>query len=176
MTVGQFLRGPETMQRRELLVGEVREPPAPFWTHQAIVTRLTVLLDTHVRARGLGSVCVAPVDVVLSSAPPLVVQPDILFVSNERVSIIRRQVWGAPDLVVEVLSTATERRDRTMKVRWYRKYGVRECWLVSVRDQRIEVLTFLGSKTVRRRYRGGTALVSVVLPDVGISPFAVFDT
>ena len=175
VSVDTYLRGPETLRPRELLVGHVREPPAPFWTHQSIVTRLTVLLDTHVRTLSLGCVCVSPIDVVLSSDPPLVVQPDVIFVSNERLPIIRQQVWGAPDLVVEVLSTATERRDRTMKVRWYRKYGARECWLVSLRDRRIEVLTFLSPKTRRRRFGGSTILVSAVLPGLSITARDVFD-
>jgi len=175
MSVDRFLRGPETLQRRELLVDHVREPPAPFWTHQAIVTRLAVLLDAHVRPRNLGRVCVAPVDVVLDREPALVLQPDLLFVSHERMSIVRQQVWGTPDIVIEVLSTATERRDRTMKVRWYRKYGARECWLVHPRDRRVEVLTFDGGRTRRRRFTTGTRIESAVLAELAFTADDVFD-
>jgi Uma2 family endonuclease len=163
VTVDQYLSGPETLRRRELLVGHVREPPAPFWSHQSAVTRLTVLLDTHVRAQQLGRVCVSPIDVVLDRQRALIVQPDVIFVSNDRLSIVDKQVWGAPDLVVEVLSTNTERRDQTVKARWYRQYGVRECWLVSP-YVRIEVLTFQRTKTVRRSFRRDWPIASAVLP------------
>src|SRR5439155_13735254 len=97
-----YLRGPETLRRRELVWGMVREPPAPFYYHQRLVTDLTVLLQQHVRTHNLGQVCVSPVDVVLDQVEALVVQPDVIFVSNDRIGIIRDQIWGAPDLVVEV--------------------------------------------------------------------------
>ena len=174
VTVEEYLRGPQTLRRRELLVGQVREPPAPFWRHQSVVTRLTVLLDTHVREHRLGRVCVSPIDVILDRQRALVVQPDVIFVSNDRLSIVDRQVWGAPDLVVEVLSTATERRDQTVKARWYRQYGVRECWLVSP-YVRIEVLTFHRSKTTRRSVRGREPVTSRVLPGLRCTADDVFD-
>jgi Uma2 family endonuclease len=175
MTVEQFLRGPETLRRRELLEGHLREPPAPFWSHQSIVTRLVVLLDAHVRSRDVGRVCVSPVDVILNSERALILQPDLLFVSHERMSIVRKQVWGAPDLVVEVLSTATERRDCTKKVRWYRRYGTRECWLVYPRDERIQVLRFDAGRTARRSFRRGAIVASAVLPGLTFTPADVFD-
>jgi Uma2 family endonuclease len=51
-------------------------------------------------------------------------------------------VEGAPDLVIEVLSTSTARHDRTRKLQWYRSYGVRECWLVDPVHGSIEVTDF----------------------------------
>ena len=60
-----------------------------------------------------------------------VVQPDLLFVSNERSYIITpANARGAPDLVVEILSPSTAERDRTFKRALYARYGVREYWLV----------------------------------------------
>lgn len=57
--------------------------------------------------------CVAPLDVVLDETAALVVQPDVVFISRDRLGIIRNQVWGAPDLVVEVASLGTAERDRS---------------------------------------------------------------
>ena len=60
---------------------------------------------------GLGRVLVSPVDVVLDEKKALIVQPDIVFISRERIGIVRDRIWGAPDLVIEVLSPGTRRRD-----------------------------------------------------------------
>jgi Uma2 family endonuclease len=72
------------------------------WDHQLIVGRLFRQLDDHVTRLGLGRVGLSPLDVVLDEARHLVVQPDLVFVAEERVHIIRDRIWGAPDLVVEV--------------------------------------------------------------------------
>ena len=165
MTTDDYLSTPETTKRRELLHGVVREPPAPFYSHQLLVTRLTVLLDAHVRAGRLGSVCVSPVDVVLDAGRHLVVQPNVIFVSNARASIIDRQVWGAPDLVVEVLSPGTARHDSQVKLRWYRKYGVSECWLVHPAAETVEVVHLAGPRPRRRTHRS-ERVRSCVLPDL----------
>ena len=98
--VTSYISGAESLRRRELVWGVVREPPAPFWPHQEIVTRTTVLLYEHVDNRRLGKVSAALLDVVLDEAQGLVVQPDVVFLSNERLHLVRNQVWGAPDIVV----------------------------------------------------------------------------
>jgi Uma2 family endonuclease len=159
-----YLTGPEQLRPQELVWGMVHEPPSPFFGHQSIVTRALVLLDAHVRQQRAGVVCVSPMDVVLDAELALVVQPDVLFVSRERTAIIRDQVWGAPDLVVEVESTATRRRDRTTKLGWYRRYGVRECWLIDPRTQAIVVVTLTGARVSRRSFRGEHPVRSSVLP------------
>src|SRR5437588_12233095 len=104
MTADEYLYDTKEINRvRELAMGVLREPPAPFFAHQKAVLRIAWRLCEHVEARRLGEVAVAPVDVVLDHAKALIVQPDVIFVSAERAAIVRDQVWGAPDLVVEVL-------------------------------------------------------------------------
>jgi Uma2 family endonuclease len=168
LTVDEYFDLPPTSRPMELVHGVVREPPAPFYPHQAVVTRLSTLLYGHVQQRRLGHVCVAPVDVVLNRESALVVQPDILFVARERQHIITTRVWGAPDLTVEVLSAGTASRDRTVKLGWYRQYDVRECWLVDVNARAIEVVNLAASSSVW--YRGDEAIHSVVLPEWLASP------
>ena len=81
----------------------------------------------------------ATFDVVLSDAD--VVQPDILFVSNERAHIVTQDnVQGAPDLVIEILSPSTAELDRTFKRSLYARHGVREYWLVDPTGKTVEVL------------------------------------
>lgn len=162
--VRTYLAGPEDLRRQELVWGMVHEPPAPRYGHQSVVTRTLVILDQHVRAHRLGIVCVAPLDVVLDRRG-LVVQPDVVFVSNERADIVRHYVCGAPDLVVEVESRGTRVRDRTTKMRWYRKYGVGEYWLVDPVAHRVVVVAFReGGRPVRRRFEGERPVTSSVLP------------
>jgi Uma2 family endonuclease len=150
VTIDSYFHGPESLQPRELIYGVVREPPAPLPYHQLLVTRLTVAIEEHVTGRGLGDVYVSPIDVVFDAAGGLVLQPDIIFVAAANRGIVRDRVWGAPDLVVEVLSSGTAQRDRTAKLAWYRQYGVKEYWLVDPAQGTIEVVdcTQTGPPTV----------------------------
>ena len=164
--VDEYLSGPEDMRRRELVWGVVREPPAARFGHQNVVTQITVLLRTHVHGRALGVVCVSPADVVLDKEKALIVQPDVFFISNERMHIVRDQVWGAPDLVVEVASPGTVRYDRTTKIGWYRQYGVRECWLIDAK-KRVVTIVNLGAtlEGASRAFTGDEQVESAVLPE-----------
>jgi Uma2 family endonuclease len=173
--VHEYFGGPESMKRMELVHGFVREPPAPRYGHQSLLTHLGALLDRHVRERHLGQVCVAPVDVVLDEPAALVVQPDIIFVTTDRLSIVRERVFGPPDLVVEVLSPGTARRDRTTKLAWYRRYGVRECWLVDLRTRSLEVVELQGDVASHQTYTGNAAPRSMVLPQWAVPVEEIFD-
>ena len=165
MEVWEYFGGPEDSRRRELVWGVVREPPAPKFGHQTVVGRAFVLLDDHVREHGLGVVCVSPADVVLDEQKALVVQPDVFFISNQRFAIIRDQVWGAPDLVVEVMSRGTARFDGTIKLGWYRQYGVRECWLLDPAERVVTVFNLEGAPADEgRRFTDSEAIRSAVLP------------
>jgi Uma2 family endonuclease len=165
MTTNEYLYDTEETNRiRELAMGIVREPPAPFFSHQALVLKVARILGDHVEPRKLGRVAVAPLDVILDRDRAIVLQPDVLFVATERLGIIRNQVWGAPDLVVEVLSQDTEHYDRGEKLAWYRQYGVRECWLVDLYREHVTVVDFTGALPIERVTRGSAAIRSAVLP------------
>ncbi len=173
VTTEQYLYSTEeTNRKRELAFGKVCEPPAPFFSHQELVLRVARLLCAHVEPRRLGRVAIAPVDVILDRERALIVQPDVLFVSTKRLSIVRDQVWGAPDLVVEVLSNGTARRDRHEKLGWYRQYGVHECWLVDLSNERAVVVDFV--EPAERAARGVESIRSAVLPALEASAFGIF--
>ena len=139
-------------ERYELLNGELIEYPSPKEIHQSVLGNLYLILAKFIRERSLGKVYFSPFDVVLSDTN--VVQPDILFISNERADIITPDnVQGAPDLVVEILSPATAERDRTVKLDLYATYGVKEYWIVDPRRQ-----DDYGSVAGGGRVRGGRNL------------------
>jgi len=126
--------------------------------------KIARLLADYVENAKLGVVGVAPIDVILDEERALIVQPDVLFVASERLSIIRNQVWGAPDLVLEVLSGRTAKHDRTKKLGWYRQYGVRECWFVDVSGETLTIVDFTGSMPDTRAFGPPATLQSSVLP------------
>jgi Uma2 family endonuclease len=161
ITVDEYFRYPESNRPMELVYGYVREPAMPSFRHETILIRIAALLDSHVRERKTGKVGRA--DVVLDREEALVVQPDLFFISNERMGIVDDRVWGAPDLVIEIASPSTQHRDRTLKVEWFRRYGVRECWLVYPKDQRVEVVDC--EQDTRETFTGTAPIRSKVLPD-----------
>ena|SRR5436190_4902514 len=174
LTTVEYLSTVEYNLPRELAHGILREPPAPFFTHQSIVLKIGRMLSEHVDGAGLGKVAVSPVDVVLDRDRALIVQPDVLFISTARLSIIRDQVWGAPDLVVEVLSPGTEAHDRGEKLGWYRQYGVRECWLVDPYAERVVLFDFSGATPAVRTVPGNEYMQSALFPDFRAAPGTFF--
>lgn len=170
MTVDEYLRTPETVTPMELAFGVLRVRDAPSPRHQSAVAGLFRCLDAHVRANGLGTMWLAPLDVVLDETQAVIVQPDLLFISNERSWIVSDRVRGAPDLVVEVLSPHPRIGSTEERVGWFARFGVRECWLVRQDTRDVEVLCFReGASTDRRQYRYRAAITSTVLPDFSAS-------
>ena len=138
LTYADYLETPDD-ERYELLNGELVMSPSPKEIHQSISGILHLVIGAFVRERSLGKLYFAPFDVVLSDTD--VVQPDLLFVSNERIGIVTADnVRGAPDLVVEILSPATAERDRTVKLDLYARHGVKEYWIVDPDARTITVL------------------------------------
>jgi Uma2 family endonuclease len=116
-------------KRYEIIEGDLIVTAAPRILHQKVVTRLSHYLLAFVEGNDLGQVFVAPVDVVFSEFD--VVEPDIIYISKQRAAILtEKNVQGAPDLVVEVLSEWTAKIDRTAKLKLYAKYGVPEYWVL----------------------------------------------
>lgn len=126
--------------RYELIGGKLILVPSPKIIHQEISVNLIFILINFIRKNNLGKLLIAPTDVLLTEKDKP--QPDILFVSKERLSIITEaNVQGAPDLVIEILSPSTSKWDRVEKSRLYYKHGVKEYWIVDPDSKVVEVLT-----------------------------------
>ncbi|MBZ5668119.1 MAG: Uma2 family endonuclease [Acidobacteriia bacterium] len=136
-THADLLAMPDDGKRREIIEGELFVTPSPLDIHQKILFNLTLALGKFLEVHPLGELRFAPLDVILSEHD--VLEPDLLFVLKEHRTIVRDWVRGAPDLVVEILSPATEARDRGPKMKAYARFGVGEYWIVDPVAQVIEV-------------------------------------
>ena len=170
ITTVEYFRTPETLLPEELVYGMVRDAPAPSPGHQSAVGLFFIALFNHTQANQAGAVWLSPIDVVLDPERSLVVQPDVIFVAEDRRHIVTDRVWGAPDLVVEVLSPNPRIGTLEERLDWFAQYGVRECWLVRQALREVEVLQFAdGRVTGRRACRNHEPVASSVLPDFGRS-------
>ena len=126
-------------ERWELIDGELYRMAAGASTkHQLVTLELATLLRENVRT--LGWIFIAPYDVILSDTNT--VEPDILFVSAARRSIItERACEGAPDLLVEVLSPSNSRRDLEVKRELYARFSVPEYLIVEPYQETVVSLT-----------------------------------
>src|SRR5271157_476671 len=145
LTYDDLRQIPPDLNRYELIEGELVVSAAPNTEHQRKIGSLFAQLWYFVRQHDLGEVFSAPYDVVL--APSTVVEPDIVFVSKARKSIVKEGcIEGAPDLVVEAISPLSRMTDRWAKRDRYAEFGVPEYWLLEPFEPRIEVLRLEGRK------------------------------
>lgn len=129
LTYEDYLLLPDDGKRHEIIDGEHYVNPAPNTKHQKIVGNLHALIWNYTRQVRSGTVFIAPCDVILADED--VVQPDVLYITPERASIVQdRGIHGAPDLIIEVLSDSTRRVDQTLKLKRYGRFGVQEYWLL----------------------------------------------
>lgn len=148
-TYEDYLLLPEDGNRYEVIRGFLYVTAAPFPEHQFSVVKLSRFFDEFVSAAGLGMVLVAPLDVKLPAGIASPVQPDVAFFRKGN-----EPRWGVgcfegvPDLVVEVLSAGTRRRDQTLKLGAYQDAGVPEYWLVDPKAWTV-VIHVLGKEHVR---------------------------
>jgi Uma2 family endonuclease len=175
ITTDEYLRMPETLLPQELVYGLVRDAPAPTPGHQWVAGRFFITLMAHVDHFGLGGVWMSPIDVVLDRGGHLVVQPDVIMISTPRLAIVSNRIWGAPDLVIEVLSPRPRIGTLDERLGWFAGHGVRECWLVHQAVCEVEVLEF-GAGTVKSRRLCTTEerIQSTVLPGFDASPSSIF--
>ncbi len=128
----------EDDKRYEVIKGRLMEMPAPNFEHQRILNFINLKMYNFVLEKDLGEIVPSPFDIILSDN--IVVQPDIVFISNENLKNIREgRLFGAPDLVVEIVSPGSFKRDRYEKFEIYEEFGIKEYWIVYPGEKVIEV-------------------------------------
>ncbi len=138
-TYDDYLRLPEDGTRYEIIEGILYMANAPAYDHQYAVNEIHRQLGNFVVERKLGVALTAPFEVHLSEKTRPV-QPDVLFIANDRKPEANAQVFkGSPDLVVEVISPSSLRIDQHIKFGAYEQAKVREYWLVDPKTRSVEV-------------------------------------
>lgn len=129
-------------RRVELIDGVIYDMDAPTNIHQQIAGEIHAILRDYVRRnKGQCIVSVAPTDVQLDCDEKTMVQPDVM-VTCDREKVLPSHMYGAPDLVVEILSESTRKRDGGLKLGKYSQAGVREYWMVDPVKKKIVVYDF----------------------------------
>lgn len=120
----------------QIIKGVMYMVPAPIPNHQDLVGNIYSILRSHVQKNNLGKVYISPIDVIFSQTS--VVQPDVLYISKNRKAIIgEKAIFGAPDLIVEVVSPSTRKLDETTKKELYEFQGVIEYLIVYPDEKKV---------------------------------------
>jgi Uma2 family endonuclease len=142
-TVEDYLQLEEEL-KCEILDGELLLSPTPSISHQRTLASLYQQLISFVNQQQAGELFFAPVDVYFDKEN--VYQPDLVFVSAARSSIIQEKgVMQAPDLIVEVISPSNSYIDRYSKKAKYEQFGVKEYWIADPANQTLEIFALASS-------------------------------
>ena len=172
-TYEDYLNTPEG-ERYELIDGELILVGSSNEEHQLVSIELASRMHFYVDERELGWVFHAPFDIVFSDSE--VVQPDIMFISKEREHIrTGANVRGAPDLVVEILSPSSLRRDWGYKRELYARYGVKEYWIADPVHKMVSVMLLRdGVLELAGTYVEGDTVVATALEGFSVGVGEIF--
>jgi Uma2 family endonuclease len=170
LTIDDLIAIPEDGIRRELENGELIALESSSVEHQTILGNIAYAVSIFLQTHKLGKAYFAPVDVVLE--PHKVLIPDLVFVTTERLEIVKRKIEGAPDWVVEVLSDSTRKRDLHAKRDTYLKHGVRTYWAIDPESEEIRIWEDGNPAVILER--GATLTVSS-LPGFELSADEIFN-
>jgi Uma2 family endonuclease len=174
LTYADWASSPDDGLRREIIDGELYVTPPPSIEHQRISREIEFRLHRLLTEADLGEVFDAPVGLCLDDEN--VFEPDLVVVlKGSKARIAEQAVMGPADVVIEILSPGTARRDLTTKRAAYETHGVREYWIVDPEAQAIEVLALESLRYVRHGlYRRRDTLTSSVLPGLSMLLAEVF--
>lgn len=169
-TYDDYRRLPDDGVRYEVIEGNLYMSPAPLSRHQLVLGELYAQFRRFVREQDRGQVIFAPIDVVLDPNA-VTVQPDLVYVAKENLDIIREaNIWGVPDLLLEVVSPGNVAHDRKTKYHAYAAPGVREYWIVDGDAQTIDVFVLRGrAYAPLGHFTVDDEAVSEVLPGFSLS-------
>jgi len=177
LTYDDFVLFPDDGKRHELIDGEHYVTPSPSTKHQRILGNLHFLVRAWLETHAIGQVFFAPYDVVFSEFD--VVEPDLLYLSQERAAEVLTPLHarGVPELVVEIASRGTRKRDETIKRRLYERTGVTEYWVV---DPAIDVVRVYRraeagfARPVELAREAGDVLTTPLLPGLELPLSRIF--
>ena len=148
----------------QLINADLVMSPTPTSFHQILAARIFKLIDSYLEQSNSGGICLfAPLDVQLDEEN--IFQPDLLYIAESRkAELIKDHIYGAPDLIVEILSPSTAYYDLRQKKDIYEKYGVKEYILIDPLQLNAEIYILEENHFVLRQKAGiNEALESVLL-------------
>ncbi|MEM6700222.1 MAG: Uma2 family endonuclease [Bacteroidota bacterium] len=157
----------------ELINGKLEFMPSPLFQHQNTIANLNDLLRPFVRKNKLGTVQFAPLDVHFDKKN--IFQPDLMFISNERKDIIKNFIHGAPDLIVEVLSS-NKSHDLGKKKDVYAKHNVLEYWAIDYEQKTLDL--YINEErvmTFKQQFKEKDTVQSEVLKDFSFVLSEIFE-
>jgi len=153
MTAEELLRLPDSPYRHELVKGELITMTLPGEEHGAVIMNIGVPLGYHVKKNNLGVVYGAETGFQIERNPDTVLGADVAFVRKDRVEragISKGYRFGAPDLVVEVISPSDNMKKVEQKVQRWLSAGARIVWTVDPKTRTIKVYEGTDKATVLR--------------------------
>jgi Uma2 family endonuclease len=165
----------DTNRLVELVDGRLEVLPMPSILHQRIVDYLHNALQRFVQRQSLGEVFFAPLPVRIRK--DTLREPDVIYVSRERLGRPEDKRLDGADLVMEVVSPddGSHDRDYEEKRADYAARKIPEYWIVDPQSERITVLTLKGKKyRVHSEFSRGEKVTSVLLPGFAVDVSAVF--
>ncbi|MBF0538511.1 MAG: Uma2 family endonuclease [Nitrospirae bacterium] len=133
--------------------------PSPFFEHQDILRKIATKIIIYLQYHEIGELFFSPLDVILEEDRQRL-QPDLIFIRKERMSIAQDWIRGVPDMVCEVVSQGSYRYDAIRKRKVYEKYGVPEFWLVQPKRKSIEVFVIDNARYVRHCAAAGDGIIT----------------
>jgi Uma2 family endonuclease len=178
LTYDDYVLFPDDGQRHELIDGEHFVTPTPRRKHQAVSANLLGSIWSYLQVHPIGRIFAAPFDVILSNFD--VVEPDLLYLSRERMQEIETSPWvrGAPSLVVEIASPSTRTRDVIVKRQVYDRFGVDEYWIVDPDVDWIDVYRRVEGRlerAVELRLERDEAVTTPLLPGLSLPLSKIFE-
>ena len=140
-TLEDYLALPDD-QRVELIDGVFYVMDSPTAPHQLVAGELHRIISNYIRGKKGNCVpFIAPYDVQLDRDDRTIVQPDV-FIVCDRSKVLRKRCFGAPDMIIEILSPSTKKKDMVIKAHKYQNAGVREYWMIDLEQERILTYRF----------------------------------
>ena len=174
LTYADLLDMPDDGQRYEIIGGELIVSPPPTWDHQQVIGRLFEVLRDYARESNGGQVAFAPFGVLLS--PHDAVEPDLIFLSARRPRVPGRDntIDYPPDLVGEVISPSSRRKDRVAKMALYTRSGIPEYWTADPGERSFVMNHLHGKQYVQIAPDADGWFSSPTLPGLRVNPVDIF--
>jgi len=174
-----YLKEGETNWRYDIIDGVRVDMASPTAYHQRIVQRITRCLEDFEEA-GNGLTLAAPCDVQITLFPLRTRQPDVMFVSNERLGDrplnAPPPLDAVPELIVEVISDSDRQRVLNAKLADFYAIGVDECWIVRPEDRTVTVLhAGINDWEQAAIYSESETVISLVLPGLSAPVADIFN-